>query len=354
MYKILVIDDEKPLRDTIEEILRLNNFKVKTVASGEEGLQVLPIFLPDLIVCDIMMPGISGIELLAKIRKDVNYGYIPFIFLSAKNKSEDLRAGMNIGADDYLTKPFRAADLLKAIEIRLKQYNTVYEAHLEKMGAIRRSFDRYSFHELNTPLSAILGGLDFLIQYEGEIFERERQEMMGVILKSSKRIQRTIKNLMFYLREDSLDRFKNPATKCAVEYSLTQVKDRLAHFYDVGRIKVSIQPQMLSIHADALTFVLLEIIDNALKFSSEEKSVNVVGKLIDEQYHLQIIDEGIGMDSDEITRIEPFKQFKRDIREQQGFGLGLYLSQKVLEASGVELRLLSSPKNGTTVSLVFF
>lgn len=119
--KILVIEDNFDVRDNIAEILELANYDVFTAENGKIGVAKAQAESPDLIVCDIMMPELDGYGVLYLLSKNQETSGIPFIFLSAKADKQDLRKGMNLGADDYLTKPFEEMDLLNAIEGRLKR-----------------------------------------------------------------------------------------------------------------------------------------------------------------------------------------------------------------------------------------
>ncbi len=121
MKKILVIEDESVLRMNLAKTLRLEKFAPLTAANGREGIALARRELPDLILCDILMPEVNGWRVLEEIRADPNTARIPFIFLTAKGELPDLRAGMNLGADDYLVKPFDLDDLLAAIEARLER-----------------------------------------------------------------------------------------------------------------------------------------------------------------------------------------------------------------------------------------
>lgn len=121
MKKILLIEDNQEVRENTAEILELANYKVITAENGKKGVEMAKSELPDLIICDIMMPELDGYGVLRFLGKDVQTASIPFIFLSAKAEKEDLRKGMGLGADDYLTKPFDDMELLDAIEVRLKK-----------------------------------------------------------------------------------------------------------------------------------------------------------------------------------------------------------------------------------------
>src|SRR5215510_5618663 len=121
MKKILLIEDNREMRENTAEILELANYHVVTAANGKIGVEVAGKELPDLILCDIMMPELDGYGVLYMLSKKSETAGIPFIFLTAKTEKIDIRKGMSMGADDYLTKPFEEMELLNAIETRLKK-----------------------------------------------------------------------------------------------------------------------------------------------------------------------------------------------------------------------------------------
>jgi CRP-like cAMP-binding protein/CheY-like chemotaxis protein len=152
MKKIAVIEDNNEMRENIEEILALADYEVVTAANGKLGVELVKKELPDLIVCDIMMPELDGYGVLYYLSKTPDTSAIPFIFLTAKTERSDMRKGMNMGADDYISKPFDEMELLSAIESRLKKrsrFQEVLEVPENKWS---------SFQDVVLDL----GGLDFL------------------------------------------------------------------------------------------------------------------------------------------------------------------------------------------------
>ena len=122
MKKILIIEDNEDVRENTADLLHLSGYDVATAAEGKSGLRRVQDFRPDLILCDIMMPGMDGYQVLEAVLKDPETAHIPFIFLTAKTEKADIRKGMNLGADDYLTKPFEEDELLEAIRSRLRKH----------------------------------------------------------------------------------------------------------------------------------------------------------------------------------------------------------------------------------------
>jgi len=126
--RILVIDDERALKENIIEILELENYICQGASDGEDGLKQVYEFRPDLILCDIKMPKHDGHWLLDQIKNDVSLAHIPFVFITAKVEARDIRSGMDLGADDYLTKPFTREVLLNSILARFKRIEALMNA----------------------------------------------------------------------------------------------------------------------------------------------------------------------------------------------------------------------------------
>lgn len=138
---IIVIEDNFEICENIESILELAQYDVITASNGKIGLQKIKEKMPDLIICDVMMPELDGYELLHILSKDPETLCIPFIFLTAKAEKSDIRMGMNMGADDYIVKPFEALELLKVVEMRLKKNELIKTAFKNDSTDIAKFFD---------------------------------------------------------------------------------------------------------------------------------------------------------------------------------------------------------------------
>jgi CRP-like cAMP-binding protein len=155
---ILLIEDNAEMLDNIVDILELAHYDVITASNGKQGVDQAQQKHPDLILCDVMMPELDGYGVLHIIRNDAATAHIPFIFLTAKAERTDFRAGMNLGADDYITKPFDSAELLKVIELRLKQRQTRGETRVHDINAFfsktreSREFQRLAENRVSRPL----------------------------------------------------------------------------------------------------------------------------------------------------------------------------------------------------------
>jgi CRP-like cAMP-binding protein/CheY-like chemotaxis protein len=138
---ILVIEDNKEMSDNIAEILKLGKYSVLTAPNGKVGVEIAQLQHPDLVLCDIMMPELDGYGVLHLLSQDPETSNIPFIFLTAKADKSDFRTGMNLGADDYITKPFDGFDLLKVVEMRLKKNNMLKGSYSNSLEGVNLFFN---------------------------------------------------------------------------------------------------------------------------------------------------------------------------------------------------------------------
>jgi CRP-like cAMP-binding protein/CheY-like chemotaxis protein len=138
--KIVVIEDSPEVCESIESILKLGGYQVFTSHNGKQGIELITENQPDLILCDIMMPELDGYGVLHILSKDPVTANIPFIYLTAKTDQRDFRAGMNLGADDYITKPFDGLELLKVIELRMKKNDLIKTTFQNKVSDINDFF----------------------------------------------------------------------------------------------------------------------------------------------------------------------------------------------------------------------
>ncbi|NJR59498.1 MAG: response regulator [Cyanobacteria bacterium CRU_2_1] len=152
MKTVLVIEDEPQIRTNILKILGFKGFQAIGAEDGEKGIEMANQHSPDLIICDIMLPNVDGYGVLSALRQSSNTVTIPFIFLSAKSDRSDIRQGMNLGADDYLTKPFTAVELIDTITSRLEKQATVSQPYIDAMRQATQQLNQFVYFDPLTNL----------------------------------------------------------------------------------------------------------------------------------------------------------------------------------------------------------
>ena len=193
MKKILVIEDEPEMRRNITALLRYYDYEPVAAENGRQGVELARREKPDLILCDVMLPELDGHGVLQAIQTDSALARTPFIFLTARGEKEDVRSGMNLGADDYLTKPVANADLVRAIEARLRRSEQQMRREfrpdfssmepLQKLGLTRRATETLLWlaqGKTNADIATILGITESTVKkYVQEIFEKLGIETRG-------------------------------------------------------------------------------------------------------------------------------------------------------------------------------
>jgi len=356
--KILVIEDEQFIRENIQELLEACGYNVHTASNGKEGVLEAIDFKPHLIVCDVMMPKMDGFKVLEYIRKTSAIQNTPFIFLTAKVDKRDVRQGMELGADDFITKPFTTKELTHAIESRLKRYDAINTQYSKVKHELDTNVFATYYHEFNTPLHGIVGGLNLLINAGNSFNEKQVHDLHISILKSAVRLNHSLANLMLYeeikraeVYPEQLHMFTNGQTAGNWPKQVEdELADRVKEIYDrADDLVVNLEAADINISTDYLMRLIVEISDNAFKFSKIGQPVEVIGKKEGNSYVTTITDHGNGFPISTIKDIGAFKQFNRRKYEQQGLGIGLHLVKQLIEYNNGELQIHSREGNGTTV-----
>ncbi len=359
MKKILVIEDSHSLRKDILEMLGFEGFEAVGAENGLLGVERAREYLPDLIICDIMMPGMDGYGVLESLQKNPVTALIPFIFLTARTDRMDVRQGMELGADDFLTKPFHAAELLATVRTRLEKHKTFTEVADRRLEDLRENIMMALPHELRTPLNVILGFSDLLMTDSEEMSGVHISEMARHINSSALRLYRLIENFLIYSHTEImltdprqvefLKRSFVLGPGMTIEHCVMQKAEQCERDQDV---KTEIEDTAgIAIGEDYLRKIIDELMDNACKFSTAGTPITVTGKENDGFYELAFTDHGRGMTPEEIVNVGGYMQFQRRIYEQQGTGLGLVICKRLAELHDGEFRMQSVPEEQTTVTV---
>src|ERR1051326_7922590 len=198
MQKILIIDDEEWLREMVHLALNQQGCDVIEAPDGAAGVDLARKELPDLILCDVNMEKMDGYETLSSLRNEPTTLSIPFILMTGLADNAGMRHGMELGADDYLPKPFTIDALYAAVDARLKKAQALRQEAERKLVHLRDNLSLMLPHELRTPLNGILGYGEILVSESATLQPGEIAEMGQVIHQSGKRLERLIENFLIY------------------------------------------------------------------------------------------------------------------------------------------------------------
>ncbi|MEL6403242.1 MAG: response regulator [Chloroflexota bacterium] len=356
---ILVIEDSADLRTDVIDMLKLEGYVAHGAPNGVIGVERAQELMPDLIVCDIMMPELDGYGVLQALRADLETASIPFIFLTAKSEHLDQRQGMVLGANDYFTKPFDAEELLASITTQLKRREEQLAQVQNRIDMLAISIATALPHELRTPLNTIIGFSE-LLQTEAQTLKPDQvASWSNHIYKAGYRLYRLVENYLYYVRlQVAIDK----GTTKEIEDPLMDLRttielQALNHAQQYKRpddlvMDVEDTPKFVLEDKDANKLVE-ELVDNAFKFSVAKTPVTVTGKLQGGDYVLTVSDKGRGMTREQISKIGGFMQFERWLHEQQGMGLGLVVVKLLAEINNYEFIIQSAKDEGTSVTLIF-
>lgn len=342
--KILVIEDDEAIRRTLRDILEVNGHGVLSAEDGPSGLR-LAAERPDLIFCDIGLPGIDGHEVMRRLSQQTECRDIPFIFLTARAERSSQRRGMAQGADDYITKPFTESDILEAIAARVQRQRP-WRERLEALMQLRnREVTAEWAHELMTPLNGILGGLGLIESEAGRLSVDELKEALALIRTSAIRQYRLARKLISYFELEQLAAGKGQgAQSCHVEAAAGCGAARAGQEEDRERdLSVACEPATVPLAEGRLMNAVGELVENGLRFSRPGEPVMVTGRIRGDRYRLEVIDRGPGIPPERRERIGPFVQFDRERNEQQGLGLGLAIARACAASAGGALTLEDGP-----------
>lgn len=357
--KILIIDDEPDLLADIGTILEIKGYDVSLAANGMEGIEKAIHELPDLILCDIMMPKVDGYEVLKQVSAHQETSTIPFLFMSAKSTKEDIREGMNLGADDYLSKPFDLEELLEAVSTRIKKSEHSQEIVNKKFDEIREVMSRTLPHEFRTPLNSILGYSDFLIKAYDDTDKESAIEMLETINQDARRLNRLFENYLTYTQiaaatEDPTEAEKYKKAEMEIpEVTLRDVammasyEKEIEPEYDLTDAEFS-----LAMDRKHFTKLVHELVDNAIKFSEDKESFKLMGKISDRVYELTIANQGRGLTQKQLDTITAFSQIEREKYEQQGTGMGLAIVKKIVELYKGEIKVENDESGWTNITVL--
>jgi two-component system, sensor histidine kinase and response regulator len=343
--KILIIDDDENFRQIVVRFLDKLGFQRLTAANGKEGVALASEHVPDLILCDLAMPAMNGYEVLAALRREPKLADIPVIFLTGQSEPKQVRQGMNLGADDYLTKPVDLLDLAGAVEARLKRRQAERQRQRKQMERAMALFAGI-VHDLRDPLFAVLGYTDLLKSVaDGPQSSEDRSKLMlDRMQQAALRMQAIISETLFLARSRMQRLPFDPA-----RFDLRELCEQLVADHEGNeRVRFECGEGRFPILADALRLrqALENLLSNALKYSEEAVRLSLTRSA--QGCRIEVSDTGIGIPAEEQASVfEPFFRAS-NTAARHGHGLGLSAVQSCIQQHGGSIRFVSQRNEGTT------
>ena len=331
--RVLLADDNADMREYIRRILA-PRYEVEAVADGRAALEAVRANVPDLVLTDVMMPELDGFGLLRALRGDPQTATLPIILLSARAGEECRVEGLDLGADDYLVKPFNALELLARVgtNVQLARTRRRAEAALAEANQRKDEFLAMLGHELRNPLSPILTAVHLIRIRSGEAFVKERAV-----------IERQVEHLV-RLVDDLLDVSRITRGKVELKKRLVEVSSIVARSIEtvspllergMHRLTISVPQTGLIIEADEhrIAQVFTNLLTNAAKYSERGTRIDLTAQRDQDAVEIRVRDQGLGIEPELLPRVfELFVQDKQTIaRSQGGLGLGLPIVRSLVE-----------------------
>lgn len=362
MTKILVIEDEEDSRELVVMILTREGYEVSEAASGQQGITQAQEIVPDLILSDIMMPEVDGYQVLTALRQDKRTRAIPFIFLSAKTDKRDFRRGMELGADDYLTKPITRKELLEAVHSRLAKQAIMQNYSEDQVIELGNKLTNFLPHEFLTPLSVILMSSEILVKHADSIEPLQIREMGQNIHNMTTRLRRQIQNFLLRAEleilahdQEKLLAVRNNLVRSASDFLTPIAQEKARQYSRSNDLRLNLVPNApVKMKPEHLKKLAEELIDNAFNFSPAGTPVNLGSRFSPDttRFILLIENQGRGMTAEQINKVGIFSQFDREKFEQQGLGLGLIIVKQLIEVYDGSITINSDPGGMTSIRVV--
>lgn len=358
---ILVVEDDPNIREIVAMILGDEGYRVLQAGDGAAALSLVQQEGLDLIVSDVKMPGLDGFGLCEQVRANRDLSQLPFIFLTASDERADVRRGMVLGADDYLTKPFEAHELVAAVEVRLARAAEA-RAAIDRAGAdLQDNIVRSLTHEFRTPLALVAGYTD-LLESDGRTLEREEfDQVLRGLHSGSARLMSLVEDFLLLTQLETgvvaREAARAPFQTIAPDPVIMQAVARAQAAAKARAVRLAADCQaagvMVAICPEHLGEIAARLLDNACKFSKPEGGrVAVTTSCQGDRWQLVVADQGIGIPSDALPWIfEAFRQVDRRRLEQQGSGVGLTIVRGLAEVYGGQVTVESTPGQGSVFAV---
>jgi len=348
-FHILIVDDAVRNFPIMAGIFKHEGYKLSFAMSGEDALELTQNEKFDLILLDIMMPDMDGYETCRRLQDDPDTHTIPVIFLTEKTDTESLVKGFNVGAQDFITKPFKPSELLARVRTHLKLQDA-----LEKLNhaiTTRDKFFSIISHDLKGPFSALLGYTQLLTDDYDHFDDAKRRSFCADIYKASKYLYRMMENLLDWSRIQS-GRIKcNPRMLalvriihvCLVTLQPQADAKNIRICYDIAKdIRIFGDSEMIAL-------VMRNLLSNAVKFSHQGSVIRIDCRSVNGFQEITIADTGIGINAENIKKL-----FRTDIHyvtkgtdKELGTGLGLIMCKEFVEKNGGRIWVESKRGKGS-------
>lgn len=359
MSKILVIEDQDDIRSIICEILTAENFNVIEAEDGHIGVLLAQEEMPNLVICDIMMPEFDGYSVMTQLRQNPYLQSVPFIFLTAKASKTDLRLGMELGANDYLTKPFTRDELLGAVNAQIEKISTHEHEHQAAWRDQGCELIQSLPTDIHDPLQRMLDLAQSYQDDDNYAIPAHTAQVLHEIKNTGDLLYQRLQNTFVYQELADTERdpqrlriLRNYPGVSPTKPVITEIARSLAQRCNrIADLKLELEEAKVQLAQPKLEKLIEEIVKNAFSYSSSGTPVSLKSISYSQTFLFKITNQGKGLSPDQIAQLGTHMQFNHSSYLHKCVGLGLIISKLIAELHGGELQVESEPNQLTTISI---
>lgn len=361
--RILIVDDDRLNIRILSGILKAEGYTLAPASSGEEALETYPEFKPDLLLLDVMMPGINGFETCRQLKEKYGEDCAPIIFITAKNESDDVVEGFSAGGIDYLPKPFQPGEVVVRVRTHLQsriltEHQKALVDQLSKANAAKNRFLGMAAHDLRNPLAGIRGLSEFLLDDSMGKLNEDQADLVNDIQSASQSMLQLVNELLdlAIIESGELKIVRKPVDLAElIRKSIffakinADKKGTSIEFHQTG------EPKEIEVDHEKIKQVVDNLLSNAIKYSPPKSTITVESHYSAEEQVIAVKDQGPGIPDGERDKL--FKDFGRLSAQptagEKSTGLGLAICRKIIEAHGALISAENLPGSGCEFKVTF-
>ncbi|MFA7326129.1 MAG: hybrid sensor histidine kinase/response regulator [Candidatus Kapaibacterium sp.] len=352
---IMIVDDIPENLQVLGSIFAAKNANLIIAQDGETAISNAKEEIPDIILLDIAMPGTNGFDVCRALKEDPTTRNIPIIFVTAKTSAEDLQKGFEMGAVDYVTKPFNTSELLMRVSNHLELSKS--QKSLEKLLDDKNKFISLVAHDIKSPLSGVKALMGILVDEYDAMDDSEKKEIVESLYDSIVNQYSFVDDLLKWgqLQLNRVELHKVLVTPELIISSIISVLKLNASNKSVSLVSEIKTDKKIFADATHVENVISNLVSNAIKFSPKESSIVIAAESSDQMVVISVKDNGVGM-----SNTDKDKLFKKSIihttlgtNNEKGTGLGLLLTKEMVEKNGGQIWFESELGKGTTFFVSF-
>ena len=350
---VLVVEDQQYDRELLVRVLGSDGHLVTTATSGTQGLSLLEQIRPDVVLCDVVMPGLNGLEFCSAVKARSRTDFVPVLLVTGKTDREDILAGFEAGADDYIAKPIEARELKARVRtmVRISQLQQQLVTQSRKLDEARQDMEAFLHavsHDLRAPMISLTGLAAMLARDHGAALSATGRGLLEKLQDSVGSMSALVNHLVEFARMGTAPHRPRPIH---LRILVDQACTNLAAQIDQGRVHLEIQPDWptLSVDPVSLCQVFQNLLANAIKFMGPQRAPKIAVRCreLPARWEISVEDNGIGIPPDKHERI--FRLFERLGQvATDGLGVGLSTADKIVRRHGGQIGVESTVGEGAT------